>query len=131
MIATNALRIVPTAWAFFESFRYWRSMRRRQELELADPVVTNRFLLWTLWSGGVSLLPLIALGLRVLSVTYLGSEVDASRTAELLPQAMAAIRVLFLLIVPVTVAALFLSFFPPKRYLDHIRERSACAAQAA
>ena len=130
MIATNALRIVPTAWAFYESFRYWRSMRRRLALGLADPVVTNRFLLWTIWSGGVSLLPLIALSLRVLSVTFLGSEGYTTRAAELLPPAMAAIRILFLLIVPMTVTALFLSFFPPKRYLDRIREGSASANSA-
>jgi hypothetical protein len=34
----------------FESFRYWRMLRRRLRLGLADPVVTNRFLLWGIWA---------------------------------------------------------------------------------
>jgi hypothetical protein len=32
-------------WFAFESIRYWELMRRRRALGLADPVVTNRFLL--------------------------------------------------------------------------------------
>ena len=35
----------------FESFRYWRMLRRRLRLGLADPVVTNRFLLWAVWAA--------------------------------------------------------------------------------
>jgi hypothetical protein len=33
-------------WAGAEALLYWSKLRRRQALGLADPVVTNRFLLW-------------------------------------------------------------------------------------
>ena len=44
MIATNSAPLVPTYWAFFESFKYWGAMRKRAALGLGDPIVTNRFL---------------------------------------------------------------------------------------
>lgn len=33
-------------WTLVESYRYYGLLRRRQALGLADPLVTNRFLLW-------------------------------------------------------------------------------------
>jgi hypothetical protein len=33
-------------WSATESLIYWRRMQRRREIGLADPIVTNRFLLW-------------------------------------------------------------------------------------
>jgi hypothetical protein len=38
-------------WGSIEALRYWRMMRRRTRLELADPVVTNRFFLWGVGAG--------------------------------------------------------------------------------
>jgi len=35
-------------WIAYEGFRYYRMMRKRMTLGMADGVVTNRFLLWTL-----------------------------------------------------------------------------------
>jgi hypothetical protein len=37
-----------SCWLVFEGAHYYGLMRRRLRLGLADPVVTNRFLLWTL-----------------------------------------------------------------------------------
>ncbi len=68
MLTTNTARIVPTAWACYESLRYYRSMHRRQTLGLADPIVANRFLLWSIWTGAVTFLPLVALTIRGLSI---------------------------------------------------------------
>jgi len=34
------------AWAGAEALIYWRKLVRRERLGLADPIVTNRFLLW-------------------------------------------------------------------------------------
>jgi hypothetical protein len=42
------------AWTAIEGLRHYRMMRRRLALGLADPVVTNRFLLWGL-TGVVSM----------------------------------------------------------------------------
>lgn len=44
-------RLVPFAWVAIESFRYRRMLQRRAAIGLADPLVSNRFLLWGLWSA--------------------------------------------------------------------------------
>jgi len=44
-------RVAPMAWLAVESFRYWRRLRRRERLGLADSVVANRFLLWGIFSA--------------------------------------------------------------------------------
>ena len=131
VICTNTFRIVPTAWAFFESFRYWRSMKKREWLGLSDPVVTNRFLLWSIWTLGVSLLPAIALTLRLVAMLVLGDTQDPQSTqATYQPMIMAGVRIVFLAIVPASVIALTLAFFPPKPYLARIRDRAESAATA-
>jgi len=45
MVAVLALSYV---WTALEGGRYWRMMRKRMALGMADAVVTNRFFLWTL-----------------------------------------------------------------------------------
>lgn len=40
--------LVTFGWTGLEGLRYWRMMRKRMTLGLAEPVVTNRFLLWGL-----------------------------------------------------------------------------------
>lgn len=47
-LARSALQIGCLLWGAAESFRYWSKMRRRLALGLADPVVTNRFLMWAI-----------------------------------------------------------------------------------
>jgi len=42
-------------WGAAESLRYFTMMRRREKLGLADPLVTNRFLLWGLGIGAAGL----------------------------------------------------------------------------
>ena len=51
-----AARVACWVWVAFESFSYWQQQRRRLALGLADPVVTNRFLLWGLWGALIALL---------------------------------------------------------------------------
>jgi hypothetical protein len=125
MVATNFTRLIPTSWAFYESIRYWRSMRRREALGLADPILTNRFLLWSLWTGAVTLLPLIALMVRLLSIVTLGNEEFSNGlAAALLPAVLGMIRITFLIVAPVAAVALSLSFFPPAAYLNRVRARA-------
>jgi hypothetical protein len=45
-------RVCTSCWLAFEGFHYYGLMKRRLSLGLADPVVTNRFLLWAV--AGVS-----------------------------------------------------------------------------
>jgi hypothetical protein len=44
-------RLGAPCWMALEAIRYYGLMRRRLRLGLADPVVTNRFLLWALAAG--------------------------------------------------------------------------------
>ncbi len=125
MVATNFARLIPTSWAFYESYRYWRSMRRREGLGLADPILTNRFLLWSIWTGAVTLLPMISLAIRTIGIVTLGNDQFAGEaTADLMPMVLQLIRVLFVFIAPVAAVALSLSFFPPAAYLDHVADRA-------
>jgi hypothetical protein len=50
-LGRSALLIGCLLWGSAEAFAYWRKMRRRLRLGLADPVVTNRFFLWGLGAG--------------------------------------------------------------------------------
>jgi hypothetical protein len=128
MVATNFARLIPTCWAFYESCRYWNSMRRREALGLADPILTNRFLLWSIWTGAVSLLPMIVLLLRAVSIITLGSDhFTEGIGAELLPMVLGGVRLIFVFVAPVAAIALSLSFFPPAAYLDRVRARARCA----
>jgi hypothetical protein len=49
--ARAVMQIACLLWGSAEALRYFRLMGRRQKLGLADPVVTNRFLLWGIGAG--------------------------------------------------------------------------------
>jgi hypothetical protein len=51
-----AARVACWSWVAGESLAYWSKQRRRLALGLADPVVTNRFLLWGVWGLVIALL---------------------------------------------------------------------------
>jgi hypothetical protein len=132
MVATNFARLIPTCWAFYESCRYWLSMRRRETLGLADPILTNRFLLWSIWTGAVTLLPMIVLVIRTLSIIALGNDQFIEGPgAVLMPMVLQIIRVIFVIVAPIAAVALSLSFFPPAAYLDRIRVRAEASQTAA
>jgi hypothetical protein len=50
-IGRSTLLVGCLLWGSAEALVYWRKMRRRLRLGLADPVVTNRFFLWGLGAG--------------------------------------------------------------------------------
>jgi len=53
-----AARIVASVWMAAEGAIYYGMMKRRLQLGLADPLITNRFLLWTL-AGAFSIVVLL------------------------------------------------------------------------
>ena len=57
---TSALCTANLLWGAVESLRYYALMRRRLRLGLADPLVTNRFLLWGLGIGAAGVGSLIS-----------------------------------------------------------------------
>ena len=107
-------------------------MRRREALALADPVLTNRFLLWSIWTGAVTVLPMIALVVRTLSIITLGNErFTEGPGITLMPMVLQVIRIVFVIVAPIAAIALSLSFFPPSAYLDRIRARSEASQAGA
>jgi hypothetical protein len=63
-------------WGAAESLRYYAMMRRRLKLGLADPLVTNRFLLWGLGIGAaglgsaISMTAVLATGQHMLELSW-------------------------------------------------------------
>jgi hypothetical protein len=85
-------------WATLEPLRYHLLMRRRVAHGLAEPVVANRFLLWSLYAGGFCLSQL----LYCVSLTFVG--------------AVSSLDVLSAGLVVGAELALFLAVFPPAWY---------------
>ena len=50
-ILNSLIYVAVMAWSSVEALAYWRSMRQRLALGLADASLTNRFLLWGLATG--------------------------------------------------------------------------------
>lgn len=105
-LGTSFLAILCYVWAATESFHYWGMMRKRVALDLADPVVCNRFLLFgcvMVFSAGSTGVPATASALGIASV-------------ESAPVMLAAAA--FGLC---TGVSLWLAFLPPKAYLARLR----------
>lgn len=103
-------RIAGPIWLTFESARYYGQMRRRQQLGLADPLVTNRFLLWAIAAGcGVVML--------LTSVPPLFIASDDPRMA---------VNIVVLGLSGVFASAPYwLAFFPPAAYVRRVRAAAA------
>jgi hypothetical protein len=102
-------------WTALEGLRYWRMMRKRMALGLADAVVTNRFLLWGL-NG------LTSVGwLSVSAVMFIaGANLTTNPLAVSVTSGGGFLNTVFLLLI----------FMPPAAYTRWI-ERSARGAQLA
>jgi hypothetical protein len=61
----SALCAANLLWGAGESLRYWLLMRRRLRLGLADPLVTNRFLLWGVGIGAAGVGSVISLAAQL------------------------------------------------------------------
>lgn len=132
IVAINAMRVVPTVWACFESVRYWLRMRRRVALGVGDPVVANRFALWAIWTAAFAALPATALVLRVFVPMFVTHPEDPAVVEQVMTQLMGILRYVLASTGLVGLVALTLSFFPPDSYLARLRARAgADAAQAA
>jgi hypothetical protein len=108
-----ALLIVTWAGAFLwtgvESLRYHAMLRRRLALGLADPVVSNRVLLWAIWG-------ITGFALDLLNLGYSLAGLDFSRhPAPLLTICASSLA---------SSAVWYLAFFAPERYLRLVSRRA-------
>lgn len=94
-------------WTLVESHGYYRKMRRRVLLGLADGVVANRFALWALYAG-----------LRVASHAVYGVSLELDDARGQYPLGLDLLMVSFTSVAQI---AVWLAFFPPRRYLDWVR----------
>ncbi len=126
LLLLSSIRTFCCGWAFFETANYYRMMRRRSALGLADPLVTNRFLLWSIWTGSMAILPLFLVVTRVLAIVK-GAGVDplhgvsgANQLSNDDPMLLAALGVIASTGLA-AIAALWLCFFPTDAYASWIR----------
>jgi hypothetical protein len=108
-------------WLFFESAVCAQRARRRLQLGLADPILANRFLLWTIWTGALAVIPLFVLALR--AVGALAAPVPGAP----LPQLLVAVLATLGAGGAAAAVAVWLAFFPPPAYQRWV---SAGAARA-
>jgi hypothetical protein len=107
-------------WVFVESVHYYQLMRRRARLMLADPVLTNRFLLFAIWTGGVVAITVLSVA-GALFQLWKGSFHDGGGLGD--PILLGVTRVLA---VPIA-TAIWLTFLAPARYHRWLMSRARIA----
>jgi len=100
------LRTGALLWASLESLRYYAKMRRRLRLGIADPVVTNRFLMWGLGIGAAGLTSVVD---------------STTRLFVLHAMEMPWLRLCISLGGVVAATGLWLAFLPPSRHTRWLR----------
>jgi hypothetical protein len=114
-LSSTCLQLGALFWGSLEALRYWGRMRKRTRLGLADPAVTNRFLLWGIGAGAAGLgtaigtVASIALGIPSLQIPWVVAVSSAHGM--------------------VAAVAMWLAFLPPSGWLRFVR-RSVRANQA-
>ena len=106
----------------FESFRYWRMLSRRLRLGLADPVVTNRFLLWAIWAACSTLNYVADLASR--GLYWLVYE-TVQPVPEYLASMVGPTIIVTMVLGAISAITLFLTFFPSPTYCRWIEARGA------
>lgn len=101
-------------WTAYEGFRYYRMMKKRMALGLADAVVTNRFLLW-----GVA--GLVSLSWNSVSAVCLAAGIDLRSTLPLLCTSGGGFANTVLLV---------LIFMPPAAYTRWVTRSTRAGALA-
>jgi hypothetical protein len=118
-----AVREAALVWMAVESFLYFGQLRRRQRLGLVDPLLANRFLLFGLWAGAMSVLMLSDPLARVWYWWLTGT------TTDWVPEVGRPIIVALIAVASalgaVTAATLFLAFFPTAGYRRWVARRAA------
>ena len=110
---TQLLYVTPMYWNAFDALRYWRAMRRREAIGLADPLLTNRFLLWAIGTGTAGT------GILVGAIASVFLQIDI-RSGSFVFASYAVHGVL-------AAIAFWLAFKPPRFYVRWIEGMSPAA----
>lgn len=126
---TWAARTSVFLWMLVESLTYWARLRRRLRLGLADPMVTNRFLLWGIWASTTLLLGLIDPLSRIWYVSRAGNTEQwipevGSPVLMVLVASSAALSV-------IVMGTVYLTFFPTAGYRRWIESRGVAFSTGA
>jgi hypothetical protein len=121
-LLVNATRAVPVLWAFVECARYALLMRRRLALGLADPLVANRFVLWSVWTGALGVAAVAILSVRS---TALWLQLHGIEPRSVMPAAVPLTGALAGVAVATAGVAIWLAFFPPAAYRRWLEARPA------
>jgi hypothetical protein len=105
-------RAAVMGWAAIEALRFRRAYVKRAQLGLADPVIANRFLLFSIWTSTLALMPLVLLAVTLAS----GDSSEAYRARVMVPVGVAG---------AVCLVSIFLTFLPPAAYLRYIARRAS------
>jgi len=101
-LTSSSIYVGVMAWSALEALLYWRPMRRRQRLGLADPIVTNRVLLWAIATG------VAAIGILIGALAQHVGGVD--------PRESLWVALVYALHGSVSAVAFWLAFAPPASY---------------
>jgi hypothetical protein len=119
-----SLRALAFACAGAESLRYYAVSKKRMRLGLSEPIVTNRFLLWGVWSIATGLLVSSELIARVLYLVTTGDAAESVEAVATVAQPLIVITVTITAVLgSISVSLLFLTFFPTRRFRSWL-ERS-------
>jgi hypothetical protein len=110
-IGVTPYYVLAFGWVSLESLRYYALMRKRRALGLADPVVTNRFLVW---GAGEAASTLVILALFVATMTQ--PEISAADPLVSWCVTLAGL---------VNALVWWLTFTPPRIYLRWVRGGAA------
>jgi hypothetical protein len=116
-------RCAPYYWLAAESLGYYAAARRRLRLGLADPLVTNRFLLLGLWAiswAAMGFSDLVARGIYVM-VTGSTAELELDTAGPIILVTITITSALGAL----AAVTLGLSFFPTRAYRRFVESRAA------
>jgi len=124
VMVVGLIRGLPFGWGFFESYRYYRQMKKRAALGLSDPVTTNRFALFAVWSGALFALPLLLFGLRMWAMLttetgrLIGDQAGAGLATGILVAGLLGLG-------GAAIVSLVLSFYPPRIWIERLERRYA------
>lgn len=108
------------------ALRYWLLMKRRSALGLADPIIANRFLLWSLWASGNLLAAFSEPVARFVYGWLTGADAGAAESIQLVGGSLITITLALTSVLGLaTTVILFLAFFPTAGYQNWITARAA------